>query len=177
MTHPSTEDQMHVPHPQRPTRTVAAHTLAWGLVIHSIFVGGGYAWGGNTFATSPSFTILAAIPGGMRTWGILLLAGAVAVAYGIGRDGNGHDRALNVTLSGGVVYYVLWAGMIVAAWVELRAIPAWGALPYTLLMVFLYYLCARAVAPPGLTWADTVLHTTGGLIRRLFRARSPRGRE
>ncbi|MDR6861986.1 hypothetical protein [Phycicoccus sp. 3266] len=136
----------------------------------ALFDGAGYAYGGNAVATSGSFAALSAVPGGMRTWGVLLLAGALAVAWGIGRDGHEHPRALNITLAIGVGYYLFFAGMIVAAWVSIGSVPAWGALSKPLAFAVLYYLCARAVAPSGFTWYDRAIYWLAQ------RARSLRGR-
>lgn len=145
---------MHVPHPNR---TIAVHTVAWLLVAVAAYDGAGYTAGGDQLATSPSFAALAAIPGGMRTWGVLLLAGAVSVAWGIGRDGIGHPRALNITLAVGVGYYLFWAGAIPYTWWKIGYIPAWGALSKPAILAALYYLCARAAAPHAPSWVDKLL--------------------
>ena len=142
---------------QHPNRTIAVHTVAWVLVGVAAYDGAGYTYGSDRFASSPSFAALASIPGGMRTWGILLLAGAVAVAWGIGRDSAGHPRALNMVLAGGVCYYLFWAGAIPATWLNLGYIPAWGAVSKPAALATLYYLCARASAPHAPTWVDRVL--------------------
>lgn len=174
MAQPLAEDVMHAPHP---TRTVAAHTISWFLVGVAIWDGAGYTYGGPRFATSQSFTVIAAVPGGMRTWGVLLLLGALAVAWGIGRDGRGHNKALNTTLTVGVAYYLIWSGLIIAGWFAVGGIPAWGALSKSLLLAALYYACARAVAPPSIGWADHVLAATTRTLRNLAPTRNTRGQE
>lgn len=155
---------MHVPHPNK---TIAVHTLAWVLVGVATWDGAGYAYGSDRFASSPSFAALSAVPGGMRTWGVLLLAGAVAVAWGIGRDSAGHPRVLNIVLAVGVGYYLFWTGAIPWTWIQLGYIPAWGALSKPAALAALYYLCARAAAPHTPSWVDRLLH-------RLTPARSNR---
>lgn len=157
---------MHTPHP---SKAVAARTIAWILVGVAAYDGAGLLYGGDHVASSPTYNVLAQVPYGMRTWGVLLLAGAVAVAWGIGRDGAGHPRALNITLAGGVGYYIFWGSVIVFTWLRLGYIPAWTALSKPLLLAVLYYVCARAVAPHGRTWVDK-------LLDRLVPARSTRER-
>lgn len=136
---------MHAPHL---TRTLAVHTVAWMLVGVAAYDGAGLAFAGGAVATTPTYAALQIVPGGMRTWGVVLLAGAIAVAWGIGRDGHGHPRALNITLSVGVGYYLMWALVIPGTWFWLGQIPAWGALSKHLLLAGLYFACARASAPP-----------------------------
>ena len=160
------EDAVSVP---RPNKTIAVHTVAWLLVAVAVYDGAGYAFGGDQVASSPSFAALASVPGGMRTWGFFLLAGAVAVAWGIGRDSAGHPRALNIVLAVGVGYCLFWAGAIPWTWFQLGYIPAWGAVSKPAILAALYYLCARAAAPHAPTWVDK-------LLRLLTPARSNRER-
>lgn len=132
-----------------PPKTIAAKTIAWALVAVAVYDGAGFAFGGPSVTSSDSYVILRMVPGGMRTWGLLLLAGAVAVAWGIGREGQrGGSRALNRTLTVGVAYYAAWCFVLIGTWVLLGNIPAWGALSKPALLTLLYYMCARAVAPP-----------------------------
>jgi hypothetical protein len=146
------------------------HTIAWVLVGVAAYDGAGLLYGGNDFASSPTFAVLSSIPGGMRTWGVLLLIGAVAVAWGIGRDSSGHPRALNLVLAGGVAYYLFWTAVIPLTWIQLGHIPAWGALSKPAALAVLYFACARAVAPRSRSWVDRMLH-------RALPARSHRGQE
>ena len=146
---------MQMPHPKK---GVAAHTIAWIIIVFTTVEGVGYAYGGNGVATTPSYLVLSAVPGGMRTWGVLLLASALAIAWGIGRDSDGHPRALNATLAAAAGLNILWASAIFWAWYVLHAIPAWSAPSKALLLVTLSYACARAVAPHGSTWIDKALH-------------------
>lgn len=171
MTDTPSEDTMHMP-PSHTRRELFAKFVAWCLVGKAAADGTGYAYGGDAVATSDSFAVLRQVPGGMHTWGVLLLAGAIAVAWAIGRDGRGHPRALNITLTVGVVFYLVYGGLVASSWVYLHQIPAWGALSTPLLLACLYYGCARQFAPSKTTWADRLL----GATRTLLSARSIRGR-
>lgn len=143
----SPEDLMHVPHPRSPSRVVAVRWVAWLLVAVALWDGGGLTFGGPNVTRSASYAALELIPGGMRTWGVILLAGAIAVSWGIGRDGRGHVHALNTVLAIGVGYYVLWTVAIAGTWVWLGFVPAWTALSKPALLAVLYYLCGRGAAP------------------------------
>ncbi|QIM20534.1 hypothetical protein G7075_20020 [Phycicoccus sp. HDW14] len=167
----TSETAMHLP-PPHTRRELFAKFVAWCLVGKAAADGTGYAYGGNAVATSDSFALLRTVPGGMHSWGVLLLAGAIAVAWAIGRDGRGHPRALNITLTVGVVFYLVYAGLVAGSWVALHRIPAWGAPSTPLLLACLYYGCARQFAPSRRTWADRLLEW----IRGLLPARSNRGR-
>lgn len=131
----------------RAPRTIAVHAVCWLLVAVALWDGAGLAFGGEAVTSSRSYDALELVPGGMRAWGVLLLAGAVAVAWGIGQDTRGASRALNVCLSIGVGYYVLWAAVIPATWWYIGEVPAWGGPSKSALLAALYYLCGRAVAP------------------------------
>lgn len=129
-------------------RVIAVHTLAWLFVAVALWDGAGLAAGGSKVTTSASYAALRLIPGGMRTWGVLLLAGAAAIAWGISQDSNGHPAALNRVLSVGVFYYGLWAVVIPFTWWKYHIVPGWGGPSKFAAFAFLYYVCARAVAPP-----------------------------
>lgn len=158
---------MHAPHP---TKAVAVKTLAWVLVGIAAYDGAGYLAGGPQVTRSSTYAVLAQVPYGMRFWGVILLAGAVAISWAIGRDGRGDPHALNVTLAIGFGFYSLWAMVIPATWIYLDQIPAWGALSKSLGFAAIYLLCARAVAPRVPTWVDRLLH-------RLIPTRANRGQE
>jgi hypothetical protein len=132
-------------HPVR--RVITVRIVAWLLVAVALYDGSGLTFGGDSFTGSETYAALRLVPGGMRTWGVLLLAGAVAVAWGIGKESFGNYRTLNVVLAIGFGYYLLWALVIPATWVYVETIPAWGAESKYLLIASLYYICARSVAP------------------------------
>ena len=152
---PNGDDDMQALHP---SKVVAVKTLAWVLVAVSAYDGAGFLASGEELNTSDTYAALSLVPYGMKAWGALLLAGSVAVAWGIGRDDRGHPYALNATLAIGFGYYILWSFVVVATWVWLGYVPAWEALSKSVVLAFLYLACARAVAPHGRTWADYVLH-------------------
>lgn len=129
-------------------RAIAVHTLCWLLVAVALFDGGGLAFGDKSVTTSASYEALREIPGGMRTWGVILLGGAAAISWGIGEDSAGHPRALNRVLAVGVFYYGTWTIVIPLTWLHIHHIPAWGGPSKTALLAVLYFICARAVAPP-----------------------------
>lgn len=130
-----------------PRRVITVRIVAWLLVAVALYDGSGLAFGGDALSSSNTFAALKLIPGGMRTWGILLLIGGAAVAWGIGRDSYGNYRTFNVVLAIGFGYYFLWALVVPATWVYMDEIPAWGAESKYLLLASLYYICARSVAP------------------------------
>lgn len=134
-------------------RVLAVRTIAWLLVAVALYDGSGLAFGGPAFTSSDTYAALRLVPGGMRTWGVLLLAGAAAVAWGIHQEGAGHRTAFNRALAVGVGYYLLWSIVIPATWAKTGAIPAWGAESKFLLLLALYYACARAVAPRREAWS------------------------
>ncbi len=140
------EIPVNLPHVPLP-RVIALHFIVFILIA----VAGGYGMWlvafGDAVATSPTYTILRTIPGGMRTWGVCLVTGAVLMAWAVGRDTRGHPRALNIVLAGGVFYYVLWSLILIRTWQELQAVPAAGALVYNAAFAVIYYGCARASAP------------------------------
>lgn len=152
---PNGDEDMHAPHP---SKVVAVKTLAWVLVAVSAYDGAGFLASGDEINTSDTYAALSLVPYGMKAWGFLLLAGSVAVAWGIGRDDRGHPYALNTTLAIGFGYYFLWSFVLVATWLWLGYIPAVEALSKSLVLCILYLVCARAVAPHGHTWADWALH-------------------
>lgn len=138
---------MTVTHFPTQRRVVAVRTIAWLLVSVALYDGAGLAFGGPAFTGSDTYAALRLVPGGMRAWGVLLLVGAAAVAWGIGQEGAGHRRAFNTVLSLGAGYYLLWAVVIPGTWIKTGSVPAWGAESKVLLLLALYYACARAVAP------------------------------
>lgn len=129
---------------------IAVRAVCWPLVCVALWDGAGYAFGGPAVTSGPQYAALRLIPGGMRSWGVLLLLGAALVAWGIGQP---HDRRgrrrFQWVLTGGVAYYTCWAFTVPATWLYLGSVPAWGAFTKSALIAFLYYLCARAVAAPG----------------------------
>ncbi len=134
-------------------RAIALHTMAWFLVLVCTWDGIGLIVGGENVSGDNSYDILRMIPGGMRSWGGLAMLGAIAISWGIGRDGRGHPRALNSTLAVGVGYYCLWSIVIPATWILGHEIPAWGLESKQILLTCLYFACARAAAPRGdSTW-------------------------
>lgn len=136
------------PHLPLHQRAIAVHTLCWLLVGVALFDGGGLAFGGSDVSSSPSYAALREVPGGMRAWGVVLLAGAAAISWGIGEDSSGHPTALNRVLSVGVFYYGVWTIVIPATWAYEGVVPGWGAPSKSALLAILYFICARAVAPP-----------------------------
>jgi hypothetical protein len=129
-----------------PAKVIAVRTVVWLLVAVAVWDGAGLLVAGEDVASTRTYAALSLVPGGMRTWGALLLAGACALAWGIGRGG----AALNRVLSVGVAYYVVWTFVIPGTWVMLGEIPAWPAVSKPAFLAAMYYLCARATAPPPL---------------------------
>jgi hypothetical protein len=135
------------------TRALTVHMVCWALVGVCLFDGLGLAYGGDRVARTSTYDVLRLVPGGMKTYGILLILGAVSLAWALGKTSNplrprAAARWLQFILGFGVGYYVFWSVCIPFAWWHAHQLPAaWPALSKYVLLAFLYFACARAVAP------------------------------
>lgn len=175
MAAPAQDDMhVHVPHPDR---TIGAQLVASILAFKAVTDGAAYTYAGGDVASSRTFYVASQVPGGMRTWGVLMMAIGMLVIWGAGRDSADHPKDFNRVLSAATAFYILWGGMIVGAWLKLQVVPAWGAPSTAAVFAALYYVCGRAVAP-GATWADRVVGWVGRVAGDLYHrvsARIPRG--
>ena len=96
--------------------------LLAGLML---YLSVGYIVAGDAAASSPTFIVLREVPGGMRTAGVVQAACGLLLVYGLttGPRSTGVRRALLLTFC----VNLLWASTILAAWVLLWNVPAWGA--------------------------------------------------
>jgi hypothetical protein len=138
-------------HPR--ARTITVRSVCWALVTVDFVDGVGLAYGGERVAATSTYDVLRLIPGGMKSYGVLLLLGAVMLAWAIGQASHAADsrlaaRWLQFVLSFGVGYYLFWSVCIPLAWWHSHDLPeAWPALSKYILLAALYFACARAVAP------------------------------
>lgn len=138
---------MTLPPPGRHQRTMLVWPAALALAVWASLDGGGFVFAGPETNTSATYTLLREFPFGMQLWGALLLALALAITYGIGRDRGGNSRPLNVALGLGCGFWILWGFIVVRTWVYLDEIPAWSALTKAVGLTAIYYLCGRGAAP------------------------------
>jgi hypothetical protein len=132
-------------------RVITVQTMCWAVVGVDLIDGVGLAVGGDRVTTTSTYDVLRLIPGGMRTYGILLLLGALSLALCLvfANPTRLSARILQAVLSFGVGYNLMWSLCIPAAWWHTHTLPsAWPAVSKYVLLATLYFFAARAVAPP-----------------------------
>jgi hypothetical protein len=132
-------------------RSITVQVLCWCLIGVNTVDGLGMVIGDDLVTSTDTYDVLREIPGGMRTYGVALLVGALALSLAIGfaSPDRRSARTTQAVLSFGVGYNLLWLVCIPAAWWHLHKLPTdWPAASKYLLLTLLYFYCARAVAPP-----------------------------
>ncbi|WP_433067280.1 hypothetical protein [Dactylosporangium sp. CS-033363] len=121
--------------------------LAVAMAVLTFGQAAGMLTGGDAFYRSPAYHLLRMVPGGMRTYGALLLALAVAAAIGYGQTRAGSGRLLRVTLSLIAGWYVLWLLALAGTWAVDLVVYSWNGLLLNGLAAFVAVLVAAAVPP------------------------------
>lgn len=98
-------------------------TIPWRAVVWVIFAA--VLWdassllaiGGTSAYRAPSYLVLRQVPGGMRTYGVVLAALLLTTVYAYGRStASPRDLLLRVGLASFAAWYVGWTVGIFAAW-------------------------------------------------------------
>jgi hypothetical protein len=132
-------------------RVITVQAMCWTVIGVNAVDGIGLAVAGDRVATTSTYDVLRLIPGGMRTYGVLLLLGALSLTLALvfANPSRLSARVLQAALSFGVGYNLMWVLCIPAAWWHAHTLPsAWPAVSKYALLATLYFFAARAVAPP-----------------------------
>ena len=100
---------------------------------------------GDHAYTGPSYDLLRQVPGGMRTYGLLLGAVFVATVWALVRRASLCDRLLRVCLSALAAWYVGWLVVICETWAAHRSVASWGAVGSLVVVAALAAMVARVV--------------------------------
>lgn len=121
--------------------------LATALASVTFLQSLGMLIGGDSLYRSQSYDLVRQVPGGMRTYGVLLLALGVAVAIGYGQANGGSGWLLRRALACVAAWYAAWLVLMVGTWLVDWTVYGWNALPLNLLVSFVAVLVAAAVPP------------------------------
>lgn len=102
---------------------------------------------GDAVYASPGYHLLRDVPGGMRTYGLLLLLLGVATAIGYGQARAGAGGMLRLCLSLLAGWYVLWLVALVGTWALDLVVYSVTEAMLAALAAFVSVLVAAAVPP------------------------------
>lgn len=108
---------------------------------------GGMIVAGDAAFTSHAYDVVRQIPGGMRTYGVLLAVLVVAVVYGQGRAHNGRGRVLRVALAATCSWYMGWFLAIGLTYILQGQVYSWSLLMLDALAATIATLVGRTVPP------------------------------
>jgi hypothetical protein len=123
------------------------HCLAVALAVVSLGQSVGMLVGGDRLYAGQGYALLREVPGGMRTYGVALLALGVLTAAGYGQARAGAGRLLRRCLAGVAGWYIGWLCALLGTWAIRLEIPAWNALWLNAFVAFTAVLVAAAVPP------------------------------
>jgi hypothetical protein len=128
-------------------RAVWWHALAVALAVVTLGQSAGMLIGGDRLYSATSYHLVIQVPGGIRTYGLILLLLGVATAFGYGQARAGHGRVLRRVLSLVAGWYVFWLLAIVGTWAVDLQLHGWNGLWLNGLAAFNAILVACAVPP------------------------------
>lgn len=125
-------------------RSINRHGLwkgvAWGITIMALIDGSTYAVRGNKVATGPSYAIIREqLPGGLKFYGVIMLAIACLIIYATARESANFSRKVML----GVFIFSAWmTSLTVAGWIYTHSFAISGLSKWFLILWLSLWLAA-----------------------------------